>query len=250
MPKLHELLAVEGPLKAQSVKVRGDLATLFEKKAHHFTERRKTFTPNSEQGGETIEEEAQTMQSTVRGELAWFKGLWSKALDASLHVQTGCQAGRANIVLDNGATLVADVPVLALLELEKRAAELHEFVGKIPTLDPVKNFEADPNRAHVYKARDVRKQRTVKDAKVVVLFQPTKEHPGKGELVPYDKPIGEILEQEWSGLITPREKAAMLERTDELQRAIKAARTRANEISVDTDRTLGDSLLRYAFDGA
>ena len=48
MGKLHELLAVEGSLKAQAEKVRTDLADTFEKKRHLFSEKRVTFSSSEE----------------------------------------------------------------------------------------------------------------------------------------------------------------------------------------------------------
>ena len=81
-PKLHEILAVEGPLKAQAEKTRGDLAATFEKKRHLFSEKIVTFM-SSEEGVKDQVEEQSALQSTVRQELAWIAGIWSKALDAA-----------------------------------------------------------------------------------------------------------------------------------------------------------------------
>jgi len=66
MPKLHELLAVQGNLSGQSTKLRTDLSVLFKSKKHHFTETTKVFISNEEgTAKEPVLEEQQNIQTTV-----------------------------------------------------------------------------------------------------------------------------------------------------------------------------------------
>jgi len=118
----------------------------------------------------------------------------------------------------------------------------------VPTLDPAKGFRPDEQRGEgIFKARDVRKTRTSKQPKVIVKYEATKEHPAQTELLNIDVPIGTIEEQEWSGMMTPAEKAELLDRIEKLSRAVRSARSRANEVPVDTSKKLADSLLSYIF---
>lgn len=246
MGKLHELLAAEGTAKNQADKCRGDLLATFEKKRHLFGESRVTFTPNTE-GAATVTEQQSDLQSRVRLELDWIREIWAKALDGSYQVAESNMGARADVVLDNGTVLLTQVPATALLELEKRAGEMHALVMGIPTLDPAKGFTLDPDRGKwIYRAREVEKTRTKKTHKPVVLYEATKEHPAQVQLVSEDIAVGTIHEQEWSGLITPAEKADMLNRAEELRRAFKTARARANEATASTAK-VGDQLLRYVF---
>lgn len=245
---MHELLAVEGQMKGQAEKVRKELANTFEKKHHLFGEAVQYFRPTVEGQGEARVEAQSSLQSTVFDELRWIAALWAKALDTSYAVAEGNMAARADVLLDDGSTFAKGVPATALLELEKRATEVQQLVAAIPTLDPAKGFEPDPSRKPgIYKARTVTKTRTVKTQVPIVLLQPTKEHPGKAELVPRDEPIGLIEFTEWSGMITPATKAAMLERAEEIARAIKKARSRANNTDVAKPPTIGDALLSFVF---
>ena len=247
MAKLHEALAVESTLKGQADKTRAELANTFEKRRHLFSEKVVTFKP-SDEGQPPVTEEQLDLNSTVPQELAWIKALWAKALDASFQIAEANMSARADVVLDDGKTLLKDVPATALLELEKRAAEVHALVASIPTLDPAKGFTPDPARgAGVYKAREESKTRTKKVQRPVVLYDATKEHPAQVQLVSEDVPVGLVQTQEWSGLLTPAAKSEMLERAEALKRALKQARARANEQDIDASRKPGLTVLGFVF---
>lgn len=249
MPKLHELLAVEGQLKGQAQATRTELRATFEKKRHLFEEKVVTFTGNDE-GAQPVREQQSDLQSKVRDELKWIADIWKGAIDVSLQVADANTRAVADVELDDGTILLRGVPATGLLELEKRAAEVKELLLAVPTLDPAKGFQPDGARgAHVYKARDVRKQRTKKSARVVVLHPPTKEHPAQTQLVNEDVPVGVVLEQEWSALVTPAEKGELIERAEAFARAVKKARMRANDIDTPKDalRTAGEAIFGYVF---
>lgn len=250
MTKLHELLAVEGTLENQANKVRTDLMGTFEKKRHLFEEKRIVFTPSVE--GEQATVEAQSdIQSTVAKELAWIQGHMAKALDASYQVAEANTEARADVILDDDTVLLKGLPATALLELEKRVAEVHALVASIPTLDPAKGFTPDAQKGEgIFKAREVVKTRTKKTAKVIVKYEATKEHPAQTELVHEDVPVGKLQEQEWSALITPAQKAELIERAEALLRAVRRARSRANDTEVDTTKKIGAVLLKFVFTGA
>jgi hypothetical protein len=246
--KLYELLAIEGQLKDQVAKTRADLRATFEKKRHLFEQKLKTFTPNVEGATGTVEEES-SIQSTAASELRWIAGIWAGAMDSSFQIAHGNTKANADVELDDGTTLLRDVPATALLELEKRAGELLDLIAAVPTLDPAKGFDLDPSReGGIYRARDVRKTRTHKVQEALVLLQPTAEHPGQAQMITVDKPIGTILEQEWSGLITPATKAGLLERVERLRRAFKAALQRANAVELgDARPRCGQAIFDYVF---
>lgn len=247
MAKLHELLAVEGNLKGQADKTRGELAQTFEKKRHLFAEKRVTFQSN-EEGKPPVTEEQLDLQSTIRKELAWLSGIWTKAIDAAFQVDEANTQARADITLDNGTVILRNVPATSLLQLEKRMNEAHELVSQIPTLDPAKGFKLDTDRGKdIYRARDDERVRTKKEVKVITGAAATKEHPAQVQYINVDVPAGMIQTQEWSGLITPSEKADMFERVETLRRAIKQARARANEQAVNVEAAAGDTLLKFVF---
>ena len=249
MTKLHELLAVETNLENQANKVRTDLMNTFEKKRHLFEEKRILFNPVAENEPPVTESQSD-LQSTVVKELDWIQPHLAKALDASFQVADANTRAVADVILDDEkeTVLLTGVPATALLELEKRMAELHAFVTAIPTLDPAKGFKLDANRgAGVYQAREVNKNRTKKTPKAFVKAEATKEHPAQVDVIHEDIVTGRIQEQEWSGLMTPSDKADLLAKTDMLARAVRRARSRANEVEVDTKKRIGAALLKFVF---
>lgn len=234
--KLHELLAAEGTNKAQADKCRSDLINTFDKKRHLFGEKVVTFQSATE-GVLPVTEEQLTMQSTIPSELKWLADIWSKAVDAAYQIAESNMSARADVTLDDGRVLYKMAPATALLELEKRASEIHGLVSAIPTLDPAKGFKPAADKgASVYAAREVKKTRTKKVEDYIVVVPATTEHPAQVAKVTKDIDIGVISELEWSGLITPAQKADMLNRAEELRRAFKMARSRANEAAAANDK--------------
>lgn len=247
--KLHELLAVETNLETQANKVRADLAATFEKKRHLFEEKHLVFVASTE-GAQGVVETQSDLQTTVGAQLTEIQAFLGRSLDASFQVaETNTQA-RADVVLedDAGTVLLRGVPATALLELEKRIAEIGTLLHAVPTLDPAKGFSPDLAKGPgISKAREVRKTRTQKQKKLFVKYEATKEHPAQTELIDQDVPVGVIQEQEWSGLITPAEKSALLARLEVIARAVRRARSRANDAEVDTSKKIAAPLLKYIF---
>jgi hypothetical protein len=153
----------------------------------------------------------------------------------------------ADVVTEDDTTLLRDVPATSLLQLEKHLKELHDLLTAVPTLDPAKGFQQDPQReAGVYKAREVNKTRTKKTQRPMVMYEATKEHPAQVAMATEDVATGTILEQEWSSLITPAQKSDMLDRCDKLMRAVKRARSKANEQDLDIGKNkIAQALVDY-----
>ncbi len=251
MSKLHELLAVESNLENQANKVRSDLANTFEKKRHLFEEKRILFKPSVEDLQEQVESQS-TLQSTVEQELAWVAPHIVKALDASYQVAEANTKARADVILedDEETILLKNLPATALLELEKRVAEIHSLLNTAPTLDPAKGFSLDDSRPFVFKAKEHVKTRTRKTNRPIVLYDATKEHPAQTQLIQEDVPVGQIFEQEWSSMLTPARKSELINRAEILLRAVRKARSRANEVEIEKDKKIGNRLLQFILTGA
>jgi hypothetical protein len=249
MSKLHELLAVHGSLSGQASKVRQELMVTFNKKRNLFEGRMKSFTPNEEVAGAIAIEEQQDVQSTIAREIEWVSKHLAKAVDIAYQVDTANTIAKADVVTEEDEIVAKDVPATTLLQLEKRVAEWKDLIVAIPTLDPAKGFQPDESSGKgFWKAREVTKMRTRKDKKPLVLYDATDKHPAQTQVLDVDTVVGKILEQEWSGLITPTLKADLLDRVETLYRAITKARSKANEQDVDTkDKKIGADLLEYVF---
>jgi len=232
MAKLHEILAVEQSQKGQMAKILLDLNTLFSSKRHHFEKKVVTFTSNAE-GAQPVVESQSDIQTTVAKELNWASKTIISAIDTAYQVDIGNTLAKGDIVV-NGETLAKDVPATALLQLEKQLQMIKNTLTAIPTLDPALGFShEEADEKGVYKARDVNTKRTRKDQIPLVMYDATDKHPAQVQLVGKDVEIGVVQKQEWSSLITPAIKADLLDKAEELIRAVKRARARANEQAVD-----------------
>ena len=88
---------------------------------------------------------------------------------------------------------------------------------------------------------------SLKDKVVLIKYEATKEHPAQTELIDKDVQIGTIEEQEWSGLFTPAQKSELLNRVEMVSRAVRRARSRANEAEVNKSAKIGSKLLGFIF---
>lgn len=252
MSKMHELIAVFDDVKGQSTKTRTELINTFTRKPHLFGKKVVTTTFLQEGVKETTEVQSD-IQTTVAGELAWVSGFMSKAVDIGYQIDVGNVQAKADLVIEEeGHTpviLAKDVPATFLLQLEKHLAHAQELATTIPTLDPAKGFMPDEAQGKgIFKARDVNKEKTKKDKKVLVKAQATDKFPAQVEVYDADVKVGDIREQEWSSLITPAQKSEIMARIDTLLRAVKKARSRANSTELDvTGLKLGKKLFDYAF---
>lgn len=247
MAKLHQLLAVDASQKGQAQKLRLDLQSTLERKRHLFEEKRVTFTPNAE-NAITVTESQSDIQTSVTSEVEWLTKILVKSFDSAYAIDIANTQAKSDIVLD-GVILAKAVPATALLQLEKRIKEVKDFIHTIPTLDPAKGFTLATDKGKgIFAAREVRKTRTSKEIVPLVLAPATDKFQAQVEKITKDVPTGTILEQEWSSLITPATKASLLERTEDLYRAIATARSKANDQEVDTGTCqIGAALLNYVF---
>lgn len=248
MAKLHELLAVETDQRGQAEACRKDLKYTFENKGHLFTKKLVTL-KFREDGVDDRTEEQLSLQTTVGDELKWITEKLRPSVDIGHQVDVGNTLAKADVVLDNGEMLLKDVPTTSLLRLAHRLDEIRELVHSIKTLDPSQGFDLDPNdRKGVYKARDKHSTRGEKKFDYVVMVQPTERHPAQVKELMVDKVTVDVVTQEWSGLITVKQKADMLDRVEDVIRAVKKARARANEMDLDVRQyVIGTKVLNFVF---
>jgi hypothetical protein len=249
MAKLHELLAVDSTLRGQAETTRSDLMVTFQKKGHHFTKKLVTYKPLAEGLPEKTEAQLD-IQTTVADELAWIGDKVAKAVDVGYQIDLANTKAVADIVLEDGVTIVASaVPATALLQIEKRLGDVMDLIKSVPTLDPAKGFGRTPDPTQppgIYRARDEVRVRTEKVVRPLVLYPATDKHPAQVQALSTDEPTGHLVTQEWSSLIHSADKGAMLDRVEELTRAVKKARSKANNTEVDNTK-IGAKLLGYIF---
>jgi len=250
-PRLYELLAVEPEKKANAERARSQAIESFRSGQAHFSGMRRTFKPfavdeaKGEVAGERIETETNLVK-TVPAELEKTLALTAEAFDVSYQIDEANTQARANLEVD-GVTLAENLPATYLLQLEKRLRELRAMFKDVPTFDPVRTWREDPSadKKHVLRADPVvtlRKQRT---RKYNVMHEATKEHPAQIDIVEVDEPVGEIRSYDWTGMISPGRKAAVLEQVDRLIEAVKTARARANTVEIDPKQKIAEKIFAH-----
>lgn len=250
-PHLHEILAVEQEKKAGAERARSKSIETFRSKQSHFTGIRRTFTPfavdeeRGEQAGERLE--AQTnLVKTVMEELQNTFGVLSHAIDIGFQLDEANTRAKADIIVDE-RVLATDVPATFLLQMERRLGEVRALLKEVPTFDPVRRWEIDlsADKANVLRSEvvtTIRKQRT---RQYNVMVEATKEHPAQVDIVETDKPVGEIKSYEWTGMLSPGKKAALLLQLERLLTGIKQARSRANLTHIEPERKVAKVLLDF-----
>lgn len=156
-----------------------------------------------------------------------------------------CEA-KADVEVD-GRVLLPAVPVTHLLFLEKRVDDLLTFIRKLPTLDPTENWEYNPGQ-DLYATAPVQTARTKKIARALVLYEATKEHPAQVKEITEDVQAGTWSTIKYSSALPLARKNELLRRTEELSKAIKFAREKANATEVE-DKKVGRVLLDFIFKG-
>ena len=145
MGKLHELVAVEKDVKNATSKIITETNQTFSKKAHLFSTHSKLYEPFKDGDQDVPEQEHPTPITTVGDKLSYFEKQVGKLFDIVLQKEQSNSKAKADIIIhieDEAITVIEDVPVQALVQLENLLENLRTNVyDAIPTLDPAKNCE-------------------------------------------------------------------------------------------------------------
>lgn len=238
MGKLHQLLAVEKDVKNKFQKIVTERKETFTQRSKLFNEHRKSYQPIAADDQMLPTGEFEPMQSTVKDQLDYVEGSVIQAMDILFQKErTNCIA-KADIEIDNGdgtkKTLIMDVPVTALVQLENLLEDVRTRVyDTIPTLDPAKVWSADPNTKNVFVAEPVKTLSIRKVQESLILVPPTDKHPAQAQMITVDRPAGNWTTTTRSGCLSPRQKSNLLDRLEKLIAGVKIARAKANDIEVE-----------------
>jgi hypothetical protein len=169
----------------------------------------------------------------------------SRYFDVRLTKEVGNANAKADIVLEDGTTILTDVPVDYLLFLEKQLIDLRTFVAKLPTLDPAQTWSPS-QEAGIWQAQPAQTTKTKKVLKVLEKAAATDKHPAQVETYHEDVLVGTWTTIKLSGAIPVSRQEELISRVEELQRAVKFARETANSIEVQNAEA-GQAILGYLF---
>ena len=242
MGKLHELLAVEGDLEGESRKIIEEAKDTFGKRDRFIGSTRSVKMFDDNRSNEEIVEH-KAMTTTVTDKLKYTHDAITRYLNAFLQKETTNQRAKASIVV-NDVVLAENVPATALLGLETKLKGVRAMYEEIPTLAPGTSWVWDDQVSAYRMEHPDEKLKTEKSLKWQQIAPPTDKHPAQVEKWNADVPVGKIITEETSGMITPAEKSRLLGRIDTLIRAIKQARQRANSEEV-VPVEIGEKLISF-----
>jgi hypothetical protein len=243
MAKMHELLAVESSVTAnyqrdldETLKVLGrpDLFTRQVSKKSFFAEEDQKLNTT----------ETKEITTSVKERLKWFANIADSFYDVVAQKDLTNQKAVADIVLDDGSVLLSAVPATTLLAMETRLQDWRKVLSATPTLPSGISWEWDANEGLWKNEEPVVTFQTKKTAKAVVLYEATKEHPAQVKEVFEDVPVARITKDTYNSMLTSAQKAELIGRLDNLLKAVKQARQRANNVEADKTK-IGHALSKY-----
>jgi hypothetical protein len=240
--KLNQVIAIEKGTKARSDQ---ELT-----KAHHGLQKpellsgiARAYTPLNE-NGEQFPNEDTKVQINAEDMIQQTGSILTELFDVTATKDlTNCLAN-ANIVVGD-KVLLEKVPVSYLLFLEKQLVNIHTFVKKLPVLDPAFDWKFDGARG-CWATNPVGSTKTKKVMKNHVKAAATQFHPEQVEVFTEDTVIGNWSTVRLSGALEAKRVRALLDRVEELQKAVKVAREQAN-MQDAIPQYIGKTVFAYLF---
>jgi len=243
--KLNQIIAVEKGAKERTHK---EFTAIYQglSKTDPMQGISRTYQPLTEDG-ERLPSEHKYVQVNVNERLERVQAILTDLFDVTLTKEIGNTKAKGTVTVD-GTVILADVPVPYLLFLEKQLTDLRTFLASLPKLDPADRWEWDEQQGF-YKSVEMRTARTKKTTEFVVVQG--SGVPDKGVAPQVKEVTNDVLAGYWSTVkysatMEPTRVAELLDRTDNLLRAVKFAREEANGLEIDQAKAAKD-IFGYIF---
>jgi len=252
MGKIHQIIAVEKEIRSNAAKQIDIVKDLFVRKLHLFNTHSKLYEALDEADTERPEEEKPQPIKRIHNILNDLDSSVSEVFDCILQKENANTSAREDIIIEldddsESIVLARNVPVAALVQIENILDTVKTKVyDTIPVLDETKKWNCGDsvNNEGLYFTDETKKQRTKKIPKGLVLHNGTDKHPPQVVTINEDKAVGTWATTFYSGLISQKQKKRLLLNVDLLQKAVKKARARANDVEVENLR-IGKKLFNF-----
>lgn len=242
MTKLNQIIAIEKGVKSRTVSAVTELYKSVQKPVL-FDGLQREYHPLDDSDKEKLPSENKRVQLDARTVLKSTARSLSELFDVtSVKDYTNCVA-KADVMVD-GKALFTNAPVSFLLFLEKQLTDMRTLIAAIPTLDPAESWQKDENSG-TYRSGQTQTHRTKKTSRAIQLTPTTTEHPGTAQLITEDVIAGHWQQVKLSGALPPLEKESLLERLEKLLKAVKQARSAANEAEVVVAPAIASPIFAY-----
>jgi len=232
MGQLHEVLAVI-PERKRAAQTAAEVVKRRFGEDHRYRGVEKTYRPMREDG-EKLPDQREEMAATVGSDIAEFIAAAGPLIDAGYQVDVTNTTAKAGIHCDGLS--IENIPGTALLQLDKRLAELREIIAAAPVIESKVAWTASDIGPGVRVSLPVEQYRTAKVPKSQVVVPATDHHPAQVNTWAEDVQVGTFTTRIWSGAISNAEKSGMLGRLDKLREAVKTALAAANAATHATEK--------------
>ena len=240
--KLNQIIALVQGKKTKAQKLLTDV--------HHGWRKERilgiirTYAPLEDEG-ETRPPESKIVQVRVCEVLQGVKRQLADFMNIIATQEYANTAAKANVEVD-GKSILDDVPISALLFLDKHLVDLHTLATSLPTLPTDRTWSHDDGK-NCWVTAPEKTVATKKQLDVIVKYEATKEHPAQTEMVSLDRTAGHWTTIHLSGALPKKERDAMVGRIEKLRDAVKIAREEANGMAVEVVEDFGPAVLDYIF---
>ena len=201
----------------------------------------RTYQPIDD-GGEQFPPESKLLQMRVTSLLKQVATISGDLFDVVATQEAGNTVAKANVEVD-GAVILADVSVPYLLFLEKQLNDILTVFGKLPVNDPAQEWFWDSDNSF-YRAAEVKTAKTKKIPRVLEKAPATDKHPAQVDVYHEDVVTGYWTKVDFSGALSSRDRANLVERVRKLRDGVIKARELANSQEVQPVK-VGDKIFKF-----
>lgn len=238
--RLSQVVALDKGAKAQ-----GESALT---KAYHEAEvdalwngSTKTYQPRADDG-EMLQSEILNVRLRSQDVLTDLAKELTRLYDVAATRDEGNMLARGSVVVD-GVTLLEHLPVPTLIYLEKKLADLRQYLLKLPVLDSAVNWTWDDGEG-LFKSDPIKTISTAKVPQNHVKAPATDKHQAQVDVLFQDVPVGDWTRVKYSGALQRKRVRELLERVVTLSDAVKKAREEANATMVE-DVKIGAAIFEF-----
>lgn len=240
MAKLNQIVSAEKGVKARTNKTIDEAYKTIQKGAP-FSGIARTYQPRDD-NGDNLPPERTNVITRAEDTLQEATDAFAKLFDVTASKDASNQVAVADVVVD-GVTVLAKVPVTTLLFLDKQLTDVNTLVRKLPTLDPAEDWSFSA-AANAWSTSPVQTVKTKKVPKNHVKAPATDKHPAQVELYYEDVVVGDWTTLKFSGAVPAARVAALAEKVEKLQDAVKFALQKANSIDA-VDLQIGNKVFDF-----
>ena len=241
--RLNQIIAVEKGVKSSTTSAMSEKYKTIQK-AQLFDGLARTYEPKDDGGEQFPPENTRVQQHADQLVLDVGTTLTELFNITATKDEGNCKACAAVVV--DGKIVVDEVPPTTLLFLEKQLNDIHTFFSKLPVLDPAHNWTTAEGSL-VSKTDPIRSAKTKKTIRPLVLYQATDKHPAQTDKITEDVIVGHWNQVKMSGAVSESKKKRLLDRVEQLQKAVKFAREEANSTEIN-ERNIGEPLFNWLFE--